>query len=879
MKKLIFLFTLSLLLTSLVWGATYAENFDTIANWGGGTAGSYNAKTYINTADPANDGFSSNSSVLENSNTNSAGSAWRINSGAYYFRYECEETVNGFSVYLARWDNSPIPYFTVRYSTNSGSDYTDIESLTGAWFTSDKGYKQYAYTFPIAISPSSGNKVYIEINKTAGERLLVDDFTLEYGSASSTPSISVIPATLTGFSYDHNNGPSAEQSFTVSGTNLTAGVGISAPADYEISLGTAGSFAPNNPIVLSPVSGNVESTIIYVRLKAGLNIGLYAEQNISLSSTAAETKTVGLSGSVSTPAAPDAPVATAATAIYHNGFTANWDAVDNATAYYLDVYTKTAEANASDLFISEYIEGSSNNKAIEIFNGTDSAVDLSHYSLKKQTNGAGEFVNELILSGTLEPNEVYVTANTSANATILALADNTNNSVTAFNGNDAVALYRDGVQIDMVGVVNQVADWGKDITLLRKATVNSPITAYSIDDWDQYPIDTFSYLGSHTMAGGSSNTFVSGYEALNVNNVITYELTGLSPETAYYYVVRAYDAYAQASLNSNEIEAITTAAPAAYDYPDGVQIDTGDILLTITGGSGNIVIRDLTPIPNPNFVIEFGQVIELLGAGPWTLNVFTLQPWLAYFYDGNWVVTEVPGDGNINFNLDYPIGKNLVIELISGSGGNPTLPVTLSSFTAVLTADLQVKIAWISASETNHAGYNLLRSEVSELATALRINSVLIDAGTAMGTETSYLYTDTEVNPQAAYYYWLESVSLNGESEYYGPLMVLINAAGEEPSLPEIPMQTQLFSAFPNPFNPATNLRYSLKAAGDVRLDIFNVKGQLLKSFSNTHSQPGYYQVSWDGRDINGHLVGTGLYFYRMSSGKYSSSKKMIMAK
>ena len=143
----------------------------------------------------------------------------------------------------------------------------------------------------------------------------------------------------------------------------------------------------------------------------------------------------------------------------------------------------------------------------------------------------------------------------------------------------------------------------------------------------------------------------------------------------------------------------------------------------------------------------------------------------------------------------------------------------------------------------------------------------------------NYLYTDTEVATDATYYYWLESVSLNGESEYYGPLMVTVNAAGEEPVIPVIPVETKLFSAFPNPFNPSTNLRYSMKEAGDVRIEVYNVKGQILETFNNSHNQPGYYQISWDGRDANGSLVGTGLYFYRMTSGKYTSTKKMILAK
>lgn len=234
-------------------------------------------------------------------------------------------------------------------------------------------------------------------------------------------------------------------------------------------------------------------------------------------------------------------------------------------------------------------------------------------------------------------------------------------------------------------------------------------------------------------------------------------------------------------------------------------------------------------------------------------------------------------DGSIVF-ADLSASKDLSLPIVLGDE-NPTLPVTLSFFTAVLTADLHVKIAWTAESETNHAGYNILRSEVPELSTSIMINGALIEVGTTNGTQISYKYTDTEVYHQTILYYWLEDRSLTGESEYHGPLMVTIHAEGEEPQIPGIPGETKLLSAFPNPFNPYTDLRYSIKEAGDVRINVYNVKGQIIKTFDKKHNQAGYYHVNWDGRDSSGRLAGTGVYFYRMICGKYNATKKMIMAK
>jgi flagellar hook assembly protein FlgD len=97
--------------------------------------------------------------------------------------------------------------------------------------------------------------------------------------------------------------------------------------------------------------------------------------------------------------------------------------------------------------------------------------------------------------------------------------------------------------------------------------------------------------------------------------------------------------------------------------------------------------------------------------------------------------------------------------------------------------------------------------------------------------------------------------------------------------VPVIPLVTALLDAYPNPFNPSTNLHYVVKDGGVVTMDIYNVRGQLIKSFNANHAKAGDYRFVWDGKDMNGREVSSGVYFYRMNSGKYSASKKMIMMK
>lgn len=280
--------------------------------------------------------------------------------------------------------------------------------------------------------------------------------------------------------------------------------------------------------------------------------------------------------------------------------------------------------------------------------------------------------------------------------------------------------------------------------------------------------------------------------------------------------------------------------------------------------TGKSVLRDVdSSTITTDGLISDADVANVIGT-------YTMQSAADYGYDWNnlsLVVSET------DFNEDNEWTHTILFDQVY------TLPVELSSFTAVLTSDMYVKIAWISESETNHAGYNILRSEVRELSTAMLINNGMIDQGIANGTQMNYLFTDTEVANQSTYYYWLESIGLDGSSEYFGPLNVIISTGGGQSEMPIIPVETTLLSAFPNPFNPSTNLRYSMKEAGTARLDIYNSKGQLMKTYSASHGQAGYYQMNWDGRDINGQLASTGVYFYRMTSGNYSSTKKMVLAK
>jgi hypothetical protein len=283
-----------------------------------------------------------------------------------------------------------------------------------------------------------------------------------------------------------------------------------------------------------------------------------------------------------------APVATAGSDIDATSFKANWNAVTGADGYYLDVYSVGSET-ATDLIISEYVEGSSSNKYIEIFNGTGLSVDLSNYRLRLYSNGASSPSSDIQLSGTLDNNETIVYKNSSA--TIYGGAATTNAAVN-FNGDDAVALYKISTSsnVDIFGCIGEDpgSAWTSgshstvDKTLVRKATITSGITANPatgfpslVSEWDVYPQDNVSNLGSHTIGGASTQIYVIENE--DIGDVTSYYIDGLTPETTYFYVVRAYNNCGNTSGDSNEIEVFTVEPSDASDGQGVATVSNGAI--------------------------------------------------------------------------------------------------------------------------------------------------------------------------------------------------------------------------------------------------------------------------------------------------------------
>ncbi|MBN2412187.1 T9SS type A sorting domain-containing protein [candidate division KSB1 bacterium] len=201
---------------------------------------------------------------------------------------------------------------------------------------------------------------------------------------------------------------------------------------------------------------------------------------------------------------------------------------------------------------------------------------------------------------------------------------------------------------------------------------------------------------------------------------------------------------------------------------------------------------------------------------------------------------------------------------------NAALPVNIAGLSAVLTDNNYVVIKWTTKSEIRNLGFNVLRS-TSDNGPWYKLNSELIKGAGTTVNENQYEYLDKVPRENGIYFYKIEQIDTDGKISYFGPVQLDVGST--------IPKSFSLQQNYPNPFNPFTNIIYALPEESDVRIRIFNMRGELVNVLVNQKQNAGTYKLTWDGTSENGHVLSSGLYFIKIDAGKFSDIKKMIFAK
>jgi len=245
---------------------------------------------------------------------------------------------------------------------------------------------------------------------------------------------------------------------------------------------------------------------------------------------------------------------------------------------------------------------------------------------------------------------------------------------------------------------------------------------------------------------------------------------------------------------------------------------------------------------------------------------------LWHFNGGEWqdisgIATFDVGIVTFPFTVNSRGDEEFVIN-----NGEGTLPVELSSFTANYMTNDFVSLRWTTHSESNLLGYNVYKGSTSDLEQASNITNPVIPASnTASGNDYSYI--DNEIESGNTYYYWLQSIELDGTSDFYVGGSVTIEQDDNAPSLDPL-LITKLLGAYPNPFNPSTNINFTLAKPTTVDIKVYDLRGRVVKTFAPKLYGEGNNSVVW-----NASGASSGMYLIKMQAGKKIMVEKAILLK
>jgi predicted extracellular nuclease len=320
-------------------------------------------------------------------------------------------------------------------------------------------------------------------------------------------------------------------------------------------------------------------------------------------------------------------------------------------------------APPTELFFSEYIEGSSYNKALEIYNGTGAAIDLAagSYNVQMFFNGSSSAGLTINLTSSVEDGDVYVVTNQSAVQAIKDQADLITASTSWFNGDDAVVLRKGTTVIDSIGQIgiDPGSEWSgitADNTLRRKDTIctGDPIGTDIFDpavEWDSFPNDTFNGLGNHVANCGSADAAPEVTGTFPIDGATDFPINANLTVT-FSEPVNVTDPWFDLSCSvSGAVSAAYSGGPTTFTLDPGISLVGGETC-TLTVLAGQVNDQD-TNDPPDNMVVNF-----TVGFSPYDVCTTAFTP-----------IYAIQGSGLSNAITGNVTTKGVVVGDFEGSAG------------------------------------------------------------------------------------------------------------------------------------------------------------------------------------------------------------------
>jgi hypothetical protein len=262
---------------------------------------------------------------------------------------------------------------------------------------------------------------------------------------------------------------------------------------------------------------------------------------------------------------------------------------------------------------------------------------------------------------------------------------------------------------------------------------------------------------------------------------------------------------------------------------------------------------------------EIGDTAVVIGDNQWHLYQWNLgvngQPYWKGWVTGNDTISD---DATPTYDAIWffaPDGSDTTVvyldQVVWNSGGE--VPVELVSFNASVDKNV-VDLRWITATELNNSGFAIERRSGNS-----SYEKIAFVQGKGTTTQVNgYSYSDL-VNQTGTYYYRLRQLNFDGTFVYSNEIMVSVIA---------LLGQYALAQNYPNPFNPTTTIGFGIPEKRNVRLSVLNVLGEEIRVLLNEEKEAGYHSI-----DLNASDLPSSVYFYRLQSGNFIDTKKMLLLK
>jgi hypothetical protein len=389
---------------------------------------------------------------------------------------------------------------------------------------------------------------------------------------------------------------------------------------------------------------------------------------------------------------------------------------------------------------------------------------------------------------------------------------------------------------------------------------------------------------------GGTSTAISGVDIQVAIDQATVKVTGVSVPAGLF------------ALGSTDSSASIGALPAAT--------------LTDPGYVATVTFTTQTDVTGVEFEVVFSQIVVAGVGGNDTLSVAPLSinsvPKVALAGDA---IVEIPrgaespsisinasgfpADATVTFTVTQTGGTATITEVVAGNtitltasgAGFATADVTASDGTTTTAAigvtfseqvpaelaafggsvlDQGVSINWTTTSQTNNAGWLVMRS--TDGITYEVVSDLIPGAGTSDAV-INYGIEDTNLPGVEAVFYRLDQIDLDGAIHSSAPIEVILGAR-----FLDLPTEFETH-VYPNPFNPATTIAYDLPSESAVSIVIYGTLGQEVRRLVTEQKSAGRYTIQWDALDNFGRSVGSGVYIAKIEAGQFSASQKMLLLK